>query len=256
MRIRREEEAVLPPARLMVTKPISREGLDIQAPIARSARWLPNLTNPRTLRWVLGTVAVVALLGFLHSLWRDRALKAAVRAARESAAAPAVQKAQTAELTETPAAIRKEAEDCLGSDPLRAYLRAKTLVALEPTDATAAQHLEKAKAGLALKEPAPDPDTYASLLKEGNLEGAAKVMDALLRANPEDPELRARAARLHLARCADHATHGKWDAAREDLARGRALNPGQKIWLGRLYLLDRIKALPRAEQPAWIPLLG
>lgn len=257
MRIRREEEeAITPPARLLVATPISREGLALPAPMTRPARWLPRLTNPRTLRWVLGTVAVVALLGFLNSLWRDRALKAAVRAARDSAAAPAVHQAQAAELTETPAAIRKEAEDCLGSDPLRAYLRARTLVALDPADSAAAQQLEKAKAGLALKEPPPDPDTYAQALKAGDLEGAAKVMDALLRAAPEDADLRAQAARLHLARCAAHAANGKWDAAREDLARGRALYPGQKIWLGRLYLLDRIKALPKAEQPAWIPLLG
>ena len=56
----------------------------------------------------------------------------ALRAARDSAAAPAVHQAQAAELTETPAAIRKEAEDCLGSDPLRAYLRAGAMIMGEP----------------------------------------------------------------------------------------------------------------------------
>ncbi|HLP31013.1 MAG TPA: hypothetical protein VK150_06600, partial [Geothrix sp.] len=89
-----------------------------------------------------------------------------------------------------------------------------------------------------------------------DLEAALKVMDALLRAQPGDADLRARAARLHLALCAAHAGQAKWDEAREDLLRGRALFPSDKTWQARLKLLDRVKTLPKPQQAAWIPLLG
>ena len=93
-------------------------------------------------------------------------------------------------------------------------------------------------------------------LQNGDLEAATKVMDALLRAQPGDEDLRARAARLHLALCSAHAAQAKWDEAREDLFRGRALFPRDKTWQARLTLLERVKALPKAQQAGWIPLLG
>ena len=46
------------------------------------------------------------------------------------------------------------------------------------------------------------------------------------------------------------------DRAEEDLLRGRALFPGDKTWQVRLKLLEKVKALPKNQQPAWIPLLS
>ena len=82
------------------------------------------------------------------------------------------------------------------------------------------------------------------------------MIEALLRAQPDDALLRLRACRLQLALCTIHAAQAKWDAAQEDLLRGRALQPGDKSWQIRLQLLERVKALPKAQQAGWIPLLG
>ena len=93
-------------------------------------------------------------------------------------------------------------------------------------------------------------------LQNGDLEAALRVMDALLRAQPGDMDLRARAARLHLVLCSAHASQAKWDAAQEDLLRGRALFPSDKSWQIRLKLLEHVKALPKNQQTVWIALLG
>ena len=93
-------------------------------------------------------------------------------------------------------------------------------------------------------------------LQNGDLEAARKVMDALLRAQPDDVGLRARAGRLHLTLCFAHASQTKWDEAEEDLLRGRALFPADKTWQVRLKLLEKVKALPKNQHPAWIPLLS
>jgi thioredoxin-like negative regulator of GroEL len=116
--------------------------------------------------------------------------------------------------------------------------------------------LEKARLGL------PGGVTGASLpefekhLQNGNLEAALKVIDALLRTQPDDAELRTRSARLQLALCYDHASQAKWEEAREDLLRGRALHPGDKTWQARLKLLEQVKALPKNQQASWVALLG
>ena len=82
------------------------------------------------------------------------------------------------------------------------------------------------------------------------------MIDALLRAQPDNADLRGRAGRLQLTLCFDHASQAKWDEAREDLLRGRALFPGDKTWQARLKLLELVRSMPRKEQEAWIPLLS
>jgi tetratricopeptide (TPR) repeat protein len=169
---------------------------------------------------------------------------------------PVLQQAQAPDLAETPAAILREGEAALETEPLRAYYRAQAVLTQNPADAAAAQLLEKARAAL------PGGATGASLaefqkhLQNGDLDAAAKVMDALLRAQPEDADLRTRAARLYLATCGAHAALAKWDEAAEDLRRGRALFPSDKSWQARLHLLERLKTLPKSQQAAWLPLLG
>jgi hypothetical protein len=248
---------VEPPAALLKAAPAPREGLTIPERFREATKRMPWLKNPRLLAGAGGgLLALILILGFVHSYRKDQALKDEVRAARAAAVAPVAQQAQAPELAEAPEAIRQEAETALGIDPLRAYLRAETLVNRQAGDAAGAQLLERARAGL------PGGVTGASLsefqkhLQNGDLEAALKVMDALLRAQPGDGDLRARAARLHLALCTAHAGQAKWDEAREDLLRGRALFPADKTWQTRLKLLDRVKTLPKPQQAAWIPLLG
>ena len=116
--------------------------------------------------------------------------------------------------------------------------------------------LEKARAGLAGGVTGASLPEFKKHLQNGDLEAALKVMDTLLRAQPGDADLRARAGRLNLALCSAHASQAKWDEAREDLLRGRALFPADKTWQTRLRLLERVKTLPKNQQAAWIPLLG
>lgn len=248
---------VEPPASLLKASPAPREGLALPGLLHGSMDRLPWLKNPKALAGLGGGGLVLVLgLAALHSHRKDLELKEAVRAARAAAVAPVIRQAQAPDLTETPAEIRQEAEAALDGDPLRAYLRAQALVTLHPGEAAGPQLLEKARAGL------PGGVTGASLpefqkhLQNGDLEAAARVMEALLRAQPDDADLRARAARLNLLLCSAHAGQAKWEEAADDLRRGRALFPGDKTWQTRLKLLEHVKTLPKAQQAAWLPLLG
>lgn len=252
-----EPQGVEPPAALLKAAPAPREGLSLPERLRQATEHLPWLREPKVLVGIGGgLLALVVGFGVIHSYRKDQALKEEVRAARAAAVAPLAQQALAPDLTETPEAIRQEAETALGTDPLRAYLRAETLVSRNGSDAAGAQLLEKARAGLAGGVTGASPAEFQKHLQNGDLEAALKVMDALLRAQPSDADLRARAGRLHLALCAAHASQAKWDEAHEDLVRGRALFPNDRIWQARLKLLDRVKTLPKAQQAAWIPLLG
>lgn len=248
---------VEPPLSLTKSVPAAREGLTLPDRLQEASTRLPWLREPRVWAWAGGiSLALGVGLYAVHTYRKDQELKEAVKAARAAAVAPVLQQAQAPDLAETPAAILQEAETALEVDPLLAYLRVQAVLAQNPGDAAAAQLLEKARLGL------PGGVTGASLpefqkhLQNGDLEAAAKVMDALLRAQPDDPSLRIRAARLHLALCSAHVSQAKWAEAAGDLRRGRALFPADKTWQTRLRLLERVKTLPKAEQAAWLPLLG
>jgi tetratricopeptide (TPR) repeat protein len=218
---------------------------------------LPWLKNPRVLAIAGGSLLLLVVgFGAMHSYRKDQELKDEVRAARAAAVAPVAQQAQAPDLVESPASIREEAEASLVTDPLRAYLRAETLLGRNPGDAAGAQLMEKARSGLAGGVTGASLPEFQKHLQNGDLEAALKVIDALLRAQPDNAELRARAGRLQLILCSAHASQAKWEEAREDLLRGRALFPGDKTWQARLKLLEHVKALPKAQQPSWIPLLG
>jgi len=248
---------VEPPASVTRTAGTPREGLSLPDRLREASSGLPWLQEPKVWAMAGGGVLVLAAgLYALHTYRQDQELKEAVKAARQAAVTPVLQQAQAPDLAETPAAILREGEAALETEPLRAYYRAQAVLTQNPADAAAAQLLERARAAL------PGGATGASLaefqkhLQNGDLDAAAKVMDALLRAQPEDADLRARAARLHLATCGAHAAMAKWDEAAEDLRRGRALFPSDKSWQARLHLLERLKTLPKSQQAAWLPLLG
>lgn len=252
-----EPQAVEPPAAVLKTAAAPREGLAVPQRLQDASRHLPWLREPKVLALIGGGLLLLGG-GFaaLHSYRKDRALKEAVKAARTAAVAPVLQQAQAPDLAESPAAIREEAEGALELDPLRAFLRAQTLVARHPGEAAGPQLLEKARAGLAGGVVGASLPEFEKHVQAGDLEAAAKVVDALLRAQPDETGLRTRAARLHLALCEAHAAQGKWEAAAEDLRRGRALFPDDRTWQTRLRLLEQVKAMPKPQQPAWIPLLG
>jgi len=246
-----------PPAALLQAAPLPRQGLSLPDRLGGLTERLPFLKEPKFLAIVGGAlVVIVGGLGLLHSYRKDQALKEEVRAARAIAVAPVAQQAQAPDLAEAPTALREEAEATLVVDPLRAYLRAETFVARNPGEASGAALLEKARAGLAGGVTGASLPEFQKHLQNGDLEAALKVMDALLRAQPEDSALRARAGRLHLALCSAHANQAKWEEAQEDLHRGRALFPSDKSWQARLKLLEHIRTLPKSQQPAWIALLG
>lgn len=249
-------QPVAPPASL-VKASAPRQGLSVPEQVQSLAERLPWLREPRILALVGGGIVVLLLGGGLINRFRkDQALKEAVQAARAAALAPLAQQAQAPDLAESAAGIREEAQAALDADPLRAYLRAATLVQRDPSDAAAARLLEKAKAALPGGAVGASQAEYLKHLQDGDLDAAARVMDALLRAAPDDPDLRARAGRLELALCTAHAAQGKWDDATLDLQRGRALFPDDKGWQARLKLLDQVRAMPKAQRGDWIALLG
>lgn len=252
-----EPSAVAPPASLVKAAPAPRQGLAVPDRVQSLAERLPWLREPRILA-MIGGGALVLLLGggLIHRYRRDQALQDAVQAARTAALAPVSQQAQAQDLSESPAAIREEAQSALDTDPLRAYLRAATLVQRDPSDAAAARLLEKAKAALPGGAVGASLAEYQKHLQGGDLDAAAQVMDSLLRAAPDDADLRARAGRLQLALCTAHAAQGKWDEATLDLQRGRALFPDDKGWQARLKLLDSVRTLPKPQRGDWIALLG
>ncbi|HJW73332.1 MAG TPA: tetratricopeptide repeat protein [Geothrix sp.] len=252
-----EPGAVAPPASLTQTRSAPRRGLALPSGFDEVLERMPWLKNPKVMGAIGGSVLVLGTVLFLlRGYLRDQELQRAVVAARASALAPLAKQTQVQDLSETPKAIREEAESALGTDPLRAYLRATTLAARAPEDAAAAQLLEKARAGLPGGVAGASLPEYQRHLQNGDLEAAAKVMDALLRAAPGDEDLRARAARLQLLLCTAHVGQGKWSEAADDLQRGRALNPDDKTWQARLHLLDRVKTMPKEQQAGWISLLG
>ncbi|MDR3682355.1 MAG: hypothetical protein P4L11_01405 [Geothrix sp.] len=252
-----ESQGIEPPAALLKATPAQRQGPSLPDRLRQAGERWPWLKNPRLLAMAGGGLLVLAIgFGVVHSYRKDQDLKEEVRTAKAAALAPVAQQAQAPDLAESPEAIRQEAEAALVTDPLRAYLRAETLLSLIPGDSAGAQLLEKARLGLAGGVTGASLPEFQKHLQSGNLEAALKVIDALLRAQPDNADLRSRAGRLQLILCFDHASQAKWDEAREDLLRGRALFPGDKTWQARLKLLEQVKALPKQQQASWIPLLS
>jgi tetratricopeptide (TPR) repeat protein len=252
-----ESQGIQPPAALIKTAPAPRLGLSVPERLRQAMGRMPWLRETKVLAILSGCLLTLLVgLAFLQAYRRDQALKEDVRTAREAAVAPLAEQTQGPDLAESAEAIREEAESALVTDPLRAFLRAEALVNQNPKDAAGALLLEKAKAALQGGVTGSSLPEFQKHLQNGDLEAAYKVIDALLRAKPDNADLRARAARLHLTLCTAHASQAKWDEAREDLLRGRALFPGDKTWQIRLKLLDHVKTLPKDQQGLWIALLG
>jgi len=209
---------------------------------------------------VAGLVLVVVLgagISVLQARNRDKRLRHSVASARESAVAPVARSTQPLDLAEGGAAIRGEAESCLVVDPVRSYHRAKELLRRDTADPVAASLVEKARAALTADPVAGVSLTeFQRLIAAGDLDGADKAIDALLRARPDDPDLMRKATRLQAVIAGLHASQGEWNEARTALQRARAFYPQDRTWQARLKLLERIQAMPKEERGSWIPFLG
>ncbi len=252
--------AAQPPAALTKPAPAPRTGLQVKVPESLDVSKLPDWVKDPKL-WIGAGVGLLLIIG--GTFWykgyaRDSQLQADVDAAHRAAVAKAARDAEIPNLAETPAGILSEGKQALGmSDAVRAYLRAQTLLKRDPSDGAAAQLLEQAKTALPTSGlVGATAEEYQKHLHEGDLDQAGKVMDALLRANPDDPGLRGQALRLYLRLAEDHASQGRWSDAQMDLQRGRALAPDDTAWSGRLALLAKIQSMPKGDRPTWIALLG
>ncbi len=252
--------AAQPPAALTKPAPAPRAGLQVKVPESLDVSKIPDWVKDPKL-WV-GAAAAIALI-VVGTLWyqshaRDSQLASDVAAAHRAAVAKALRDAEVPSLAESPSSILSEAKSALGEgDAVRAYLRAQTLVKRDPSNGAAAQLMDQAKTALATSGlVGATAEEYHKHIQEGDLDQAGKVMDALLRANPDDPTLRAQALRLSLRLAEDHASQGRWSDAQGDLERGRALAPDDPAWSGRMALLSKIQGMSKGDRPLWIALLG
>lgn len=206
-------------------------------------------------------IAAGSFLGLLlvwygyHSWQRDVALKEAVAAAKAVALAPGAKRGQDIPLSQTGPEVRAEGERCLGEDPLTAYYRAQESLRLDPGDAAAAQLLDRARVRLGNTPPVGGQDADKAM-KAGDLDGANNALLDLLRQNPDDAELKAKARIVILAIAQRQALNDHFQEARDLLVRGRAMFPQDRTWPARLRLLQDIERLDKADRAAWIPLLG
>jgi len=235
----------------------SRKGLDFAALLHFDAL-PPWALAPRVLMGTIGGFFALLVVSFIiHSFRQDRALATAVASRRGEVLAPVSRSTQILDLTESPEAIRKEAEGAIGEDSLLAYFRAQELVRLRPTDPTASQLLERARGGLSSTVSGSfSLADFEKLVQIGDLDGADKLMDGLLRVDPDNPLLRERAGRVWLAKAQVFASKERWGNAKEALCRGRAAFPQDKTWRGRLKLLEQIQAMDKAERISWVQLFG
>ena len=250
--------SVMPPASLTAPGAPTRSGPALPETVVGMTRDHPWLKSPAV--WGSAAGLVILCTGgyyFLHQIQMDKKLSGDRASFAAGALAQVSHENQPIDLRETPTGIRSEAEQSIGDDPVRAYHRAKELVRLDPNDATAAQLLDRAR--LALSEGGTKPAFPADFQKHvqlGDLESAERDMDGLLRANPDDPGLAQKASRLFLVLAQLQASKERWGDARDALMKGRALNPTDRAWQGRLKLLEKIPAQPKTERPGWISFLG
>ena len=252
--------AAQPPAALTKPAPAPRTGLQVKVPESFDVSKLPDwVKDPKLWVGVAATLAVIIGGTFWYKGYaRDSQLQADVEAAHRAAVAKAARDAEVPSLVESPSGILSEGKQALDSgDAVRAYLRARTLLKRDPSNGAAAQLLDQAKASMPLSGlVGATAEEYQQHLQEGDLDQAGKVMDALLRANPDDANLRAQALRLYLRLSEDHASQDRWSDAQADLQRGRALAPDDNAWSARMALLSKIQSMPKGDRPMWIALLG
>jgi hypothetical protein len=215
------------------------------------------LESPRNLA-ILGGSLLLASAAFLffRSYQRDVALREAVSAAKATALEPSARRSQAINLAESPADLRREADNALSEEPLLAYYRAQECLRLDASDAIAAQLLEKARTKLAQAAPLGVETDIDQALKSGDLDSARTSVEDQLKRNPDDADLKAKARITYLGLAQSQAMQEHFSKARELLLLGRAMFPQDHAWQARLKLLDEIQGMAKGARATWIPLLG
>ncbi len=256
--VSQDAPAVTPPASVTSPGQAVRSGPALPRPVTDMTRDYPWLKSPAVWGGMLAGFLLIAGGGmFFHQHQLDSKLASARAGFSDSALAQVSRGNEPPNLAETPEGIRSEAQQAIGDDPVRSYHRAKELLRLNPGDVAASQLVDRAKA--ALTEGSLKPTTLADYQKhvqQGDLESAERDVDALLRSKPDDSDLIQRASRLYLVLAQLMASKERWGDARDVLRKGRALNPGDRAWQGRLKLLEKIPNQPKTERPGWIAFLG
>jgi tetratricopeptide (TPR) repeat protein len=244
------------PPKAVTTRPAVRAGLT--RPRFLGSLNVPDwLESPRNLAILGGGVLLAgAGLMFFRSYQRDVALREAVSAAKATALEPGARKSQAISLLESPADIRREADNALSEDSLLAFYRAQECLRLDAGDVIAAQLLERARTKLAQAVPLGAESDIDKAIKGGDLDSARTSVEDQLKRNPDDAELKAKARVIYLALVQSHAMQEHFSKARELLLLGRAMFPQDHSWQVRLKLLDEIQGMAKGARATWIPLLG
>ncbi len=254
----RDGGVVTPPAAVTAPGQPARSGLALPGAVVDMTRDHPWMMSKGVWGGVAGLLILLVGGGYVFRQRQKDAKLASDRAYFSNSASAQVSRGnEPPDLSEKAASIRTEAELALGDDPVRAYHRAKEYLRLNPSEVAAAQLLDRAR--VALTEGTPKPATLADYQKhllQGDLEAAEADIDALLRLKPEDSDLMQRASRLYLILAQFRASKEQWAEAKDALWKGRALNPTDRAWQGRIKLLGTIPNQPKAERPGWIAFLG
>lgn len=255
-----EEEGVQPPIALQEPAAPARKGLDLPDLLRQVEKEVPSrFKSPKILGLLALALVVIygSFLGF-RAYRKDVRLREAVRLFRTASEAPVSRSLDIAKLTEDPAVIRKEAESFLSDQPLWAYYRAQELIRQNSLDGPAAQIMGQASLAMARVAGAGQGSKAEALrlAAQGNLDGAQAMTFHLLELQPDDPEMRALAARLMLSFAEAYARKERWDDAEDQLKRVQMLYPTDKAWAARLKLLKHIRTMRDQDRQAWVPLLG
>jgi tetratricopeptide (TPR) repeat protein len=202
------------------------------------------------------TALLVAAVSVVRNVRKDALLAAARTAIREDAIKRAEQSIKTERLMPTVDELCQDARSLMHSDPLAAYLLADEALKRDRMDASAPKLMEEARQAMMYRSAPPPSGNYAKLMAAGDLEGAADLLEAQLRRNPNDRRTRENLARVSLLMARAFAANGNWEGARTRIMLGSALFPSDLEWQARLRLLDYLRAASEDERRLWIGLLG
>jgi len=205
----------------------------------------------------VAAILLVSALSAIRFIRKDALLEAARAAIREDAIKHAGRSAKAEVLVPTVDGLCREARSLLHSDPLRAYLLAHEALKMDRLGADAPRLMDDARRAMAERpQPPPPPGNFARLMASGDLGGAARLLEAQLRLNPDDRKVCENLARVSLLIARGCARKGDWEGARSRILLGHALFPGDLEWQARLRLLDHLRSAQEEERLHWLGLLG
>jgi tetratricopeptide (TPR) repeat protein len=191
---------------------------------------------------------------------KEAILNATQEAIKEEAIRTASQSAKAVKLDIGTKGLKDQARIAMReNNPLMAYLFAQEAISRDPSDTAAPKLLEQAQQAMAALPPGRTDGDISRMLSTGDIDAAEAVLEASLRRNPNNMRVRENMARVSLLQARIHINQDGWDRARSYLLMGAALYPRDPSWQARLYLLEKLRSLPKEEkeeQQRWLDLLG